>query len=140
VAVAAGFVTIYDDATPRPNTGTTGATSLAYGVLPSKLYGYSNNLLSIFSVGSTGITSTQTTSSGNYSNDLRYDNGRLYLTSGQVLDGITTNLLGTFAAAGLVAPDSSLGRAFILNSSQLFGTPDQVTAFDVNTFIPLGSF
>ena len=140
VAVAAGFVTIYDDATPRPMIATTGATSLAYGVLPSKLYGYSNNLLSIFSVGSTGITSTQTTSSGNWSNDLRYDNDRLYLTSGQVLDGITANLLGTFAAAGPVAPDSSLGRAFILNSSQSYGTPDQVTAFDVNTFIPLGSF
>lgn len=139
VAVAAGFVTIYDDAIPRPNTGTTGATHLAYGSLASSLYGYSNSL-SIYTIGSTGITSTQTTNSGNYSNDLRYDNGRLYLTSGEVLDGTSGILLGTFAAAGPVAPDSGLGRAFILNPGQLYGSPNQVTAFDVNTFAPLGSF
>ena len=139
VAVAAGFVTIYDNAAARPNTGSTGATSLAFGATPSTLYGYSSGL-SIFAVDSTGIISTQTPNSGSYSDDLRYDKGRLYLTSGQVLDGVTGNLLGTFAASGPVAPDSKLGRAFVLNSSQSFGTPDRVTAFDVNTFVPLGSF
>ena len=138
VAIAAGSVAIYDDAIPRPNAGS-GATYLAYGALPSTLYGYGYNSLSIYTVDSTGIISTQTTSSGNYSNDLRYDNGRLYLTSGEVLDGTTGTLLGTFAAAGPVAPDSSLGRAFILNQSQSYGS-EQVTAFDVNTFVPLGSF
>jgi hypothetical protein len=139
VAVAAGYVTIYDDATPRPNVGTTGATYLAYGAAPSTLYGYGYNSLSIYTVDSTGIVSTQSTNSGNYSSDLRYDNGRLYLTSGEVLDGTNGSLLGTFAANGPVAPDSSLGRAFILNPSQSYGS-DQVTAFDVNTFVPLGSF
>jgi hypothetical protein len=139
VAVAAGFVTIYDNAIARPNTGNTGAGSLAFGATPSTLYGYGSGL-SIFTVDGTGITSTQTTNSGNYSNDLLYDKGRLYLTSGQVLDGVTGNLLGTFAASGPVAPDSKLGRAFVLNPSQSFGTPDQVTAFNVNTFVPLGSF
>jgi hypothetical protein len=140
VAVAAGFVTIYDNATARPNSGTTGATSLVFGANPSTLYGYSYGL-SIFTVDSTGIISTQTPpNSGSYSTDLRYDGGSLYLTSGQVLDGVTGNLLGTFAAAGPVVPDSKVGRAFVLNSSQPFGTLDQVTAFDVNSFVPLGSF
>jgi hypothetical protein len=138
VAVAAGSVTIYDNASPRPNAGT-GATYLAYGSLPSTLYGYGYNTLSIYTVDSTGIISTQTNNSGNYSSDLRYDNGRLYLTSGEVLDGKSGVLLGTFAASGPVAPDSSLGRAFILNPSQFYGS-DQVTAFDVNTFVPLDSF
>ena len=124
VAVAAGYVTIYDDGTPRPNVGTTGATYLAYGALPGTLYGYGYgyNTLSIYTVDDTGITSTQTSNSGNYSNDLRYDNGRLYLTSGEVLDGTNGNLLGTFAASGPAAPDSSLGRAFILNPSQSYGS------------------
>lgn len=139
VAVAAGNVTIYDDATPRPNTGY-GSSYLAYGAMPSSLYGYSGNSLSIYTVASAGIASTQTSNSGNYSNDLRYDHGRLYLTSGEVLDDITGSLLGTFAASGPVAPDSSLGRAFILNASQPYGNPDQVTAFNVNTFVPLASF
>ncbi len=116
VAIAAGNVTIYDDAIPRPNAGA-GASYLAYGDLPSTLYGYGYTSLSIYTVDSTGIVSTQTTNSGNYSTDLRYDNGRLYLTSGEVLDGTSGNLLGTFAASGPVAPDSSLGRAFILNPS-----------------------
>jgi len=138
VAIAAGNVTIYDDATARPNTGA-GTTYLAYGTVPSTLYGYGYSTLSIYTVDSTGIISTQTDNSGNYSNDLRYDNGRLYLTSGEVLDGTSGALLGTFAAAGPVAPDSSLGRAFILNPSQFYGS-DQVTAFDESTFVPLASF
>ena len=138
VAIAAGSVSIYDDANQRPNTGA-GTSYLAYGDLPSTLYGYGYTDLSIYTVDSTGITSTQNFNSGNYSSDLRYDNDRLYLTSGEVLDGTSGSLLGTFAASGPVAPDSSLGRAFILNPSQTYGS-DQITAFDVNTFVPLASF
>lgn len=140
VAVAAGYVTVYDDGTPRPNSGTAGSSYLAYAAVPSTLYGYSSGSLSTYTVGSKGITSTKTSSSGSSSNDLRYDKGRLYLTSGQVLDSITGNLLGTFAASGPVAPDSSLNRAFVLNAGQPYGTPDQVTAFALNTFMPLASF
>lgn len=137
VAVAAGFVTIYDNATPRPDSGN-GTAYLAYGGQASLLYGYSSGL-STYTVGSAGITST-TSVAGNYSSDLRYDSGRLYLTSGQVLDGSTGSLLGTFAASGLVVPASSLSRAFILNASQNSATPNQITAFDLKTFVPVGSF
>jgi len=137
VAVAAGNVTIFDNATPRPNVGG-GANSLTYGASASTLYGFTNGL-SIFTVGTTGITATQTpTNSGNYSTDLRFSNGRLYLTSGQVLDGTSGTLLGTFAAAGPVAPDASLGRAFILNTSPTTNQ-SQVTAFNTNTFVPVAS-
>jgi sugar lactone lactonase YvrE len=139
IAVAAGLVSIYDDATARAKSSTGGASYLAFGGNSTTLYGYSNGL-SVFSVDSSGIASTTTpANSGTYSYDLRYDNSRLYLTSGGVLDSTSGSLLGTFAAAGPVAPDSALGRAFILNSS-LFGIPDQITAFDTNTFVPVGSF
>jgi uncharacterized repeat protein (TIGR01451 family) len=139
VAVAAGFVSIFDDATPRANNGTSGATALAFGSSASTLYGFQYGL-SIFSVDSTGITSTTNpVNSGTYSSELRYDNGRLYLTSGGVLNSTSGSLLGTFAAQGTVAPDSSLGRAFVMSGSIPFGTANQITAFDVNTFLSLGS-
>lgn len=139
VAVSVGgWVTIYDDGTARPNLGTSGASVLAYGDQANTLYGYGNGL-SIFTIDDTGIISTQTFASGNYSNDLRYDNGRLYLTSGQVLDATNGNLLGAFGAAGPVAPDSSVGRAFVLATDQ-FGTPNQVSAYDIHTFNLLGAF
>jgi uncharacterized repeat protein (TIGR01451 family) len=140
VAVAPGTVLIYDNEVERPKIGATGATYLAFGASSSTLYGYSNGL-SIFAVDSTGIASTNTPpNSGSNSNDLRYDNGRLYLTSGEVLDAASGSLLGTFAAAGPVASDSTLGRAFILNQSGAFGVFDQITAFNESTFVPVGSF
>jgi len=139
VAVAAGGVGIYDDATERTNSSNLSATYLAFGANASTLYGFSSDL-SLFTVDSTGIASAATLGSTNtYSYDLRYDNGRLYLTSGQILDGATGNLVGTFSQSGPVAPDSSLGRAFVLGSSVGF-SPDQITAFDENTFVPIGSF
>ncbi|MGA3322933.1 MAG: kelch repeat-containing protein, partial [Terriglobia bacterium] len=140
VAAAAGVVGIYDDAAERPNTGTIGATYLAFGANASTLYGFTSNL-SLFTVDSTGIAASTTLGNTNMSsNDLRYDNGRLYLTSGGVLDGVSGNLVGTFNASGAVAPDSSLGRAFILNANPTGGTPNQISAFDQNTFVPVGSF
>jgi trimeric autotransporter adhesin len=139
VAVAAGFVSIFDNGTARSKSGTGGATSLAFGANSSTLYGYANGL-SIFSVDSTGIAATTNpVNSGTYSNDLRYDNGRLYLTSGGVLNSTSGNLLGTFSAPGSVAPDSVLGRAFVVNGDTPFGTVNQITAFDVNTFLSAGS-
>jgi uncharacterized repeat protein (TIGR01451 family) len=139
VAVAAGFVSIFDDATARPNNGTSGAAALTFGSSAGTLYGFESGL-SIFLVDSTGITSTTNpVNSGSYSTELRYDNGRLYLTSGGVLKGTTGSLLGTFAAQGSVAPDSSLGRAFVMGGSTPFGTANQVTAFDLNTFLSVGS-
>jgi uncharacterized repeat protein (TIGR01451 family) len=144
VAIATGFVSIYDGGTARSQTSTAGATYLAFGPSASTLYGYtgySSDSLAIFSIDSTGITSSTTPPSSNSdSADLRYDNGRLYLTSGGVLDSTSGALLGTFAASGPVASDSSLGRAFILNDSGPFGVADQITVFNESTFNPIGSF
>ena len=139
VAVAAGNVAIFDNATPRSKSATTSGAALAFGANSNTLFGYSNGL-SIFSVDSTGIaTTTNPVNSGTYSSDLRYDDGRLYLTSGGVLNGTNGNLLGTFAASGSVAPDSVLGRAFVLNAGTPFATVNQITAFNLNTFLSVGS-
>ncbi|MFZ3213723.1 MAG: hypothetical protein WA188_19630 [Terriglobales bacterium] len=144
-----GIVSIYDDTVQRPNTSSnysvtssTAASLLTFGTTPSTLYGYYYTpSLIVYSVDSTGISAAQNpTSPGQGSYDLRFDNGRLYLTSGGVFDAATGNLLGTFAASGPVAPDSSVGRAFILNSpNNVAPAPTQVTAFDLQTFASIGS-
>jgi hypothetical protein len=142
-AVAAGPVMIYDDDVPRPNNNHAGATLLAFGANSARLYGYFNALF-FFTVDGTGIASAVvlplSVTPPNI-NELKYDSGRLYLDSGAVLDGVSGGVLGTFAPSGPVSIDSSLGRAFTLN----FGPPNniefnQITAFDLNTFVPVGSF
>jgi trimeric autotransporter adhesin len=148
-AAEEGIVSIYDDSVQRPKTSSdysvtssTAASFLTFGTTPSTLYGYYYTpSLIVYSVDSTGISAAQNpTSPGQGSYDLRFDNGRLYLTSGGVFDAATGNLLGTFAAAGPVAPDSSVGRAFILNSpNNVAPAPTQVTAFDLQTFASIGS-
>ncbi len=142
-------MSIYDDTVPRPKTSanysvtsSTAASLLTFGATASTLYGYYYTpSLIVYSVDSTGISAVQNpTSPGQGSYDLRFDNGRLYLTSGGVFDAATGNLLGTFAASGPVAPDSSVGRAFILNSpNNVAPAPTQVTAFDLQTFASIGS-
>jgi trimeric autotransporter adhesin len=79
------------------------------------------------------------------SSTLQYDNGRLYLSNGTVLDATSGNLLGQFsinsttAASGATISDSSLGRAWVIPNE--FGGPqNQVLAFDESTFTPAGSF
>jgi len=142
VAVSSNLgVSIYDDAVQRPNITTNGGSYLAFGVDASTLYGAGgSSIFAIMAVNNTGIASTTTTSAGSYSNDLRVDNGLAYLTSGQVLNASTGALVGTFAATGPVAPDSTIGRAYILNSGSQFGSsPNQITAFDIATMVPVGS-
>jgi uncharacterized repeat protein (TIGR01451 family) len=147
VAVASGSpanggVAIYDSSAERAKVANSGATYLTFGASASTLYGWTyTGPLSVFTVDATGIAaSVNLPSPSTSSTDLQYDNGRLYLTSGAVLDPGSGNLLGTFAASGPVAPDSSLGRAFVLNASPMFFNPNQITAFDLNTFVPLASF
>jgi uncharacterized repeat protein (TIGR01451 family) len=139
VAIAAGNLSIFDNATARPNSTNSGVGPLAFGANASTLYGFAGGL-SIFSVNGNGIASTSNPpNSGTFSSELHYDNSRLYLTSGGVLDASNGNLLGTFSAGGSVAPDSNLGRAFVINGDIPFGTINQITSFDVNTFLPLSS-
>jgi trimeric autotransporter adhesin len=92
----------------------------------------------------TGITAATTlyTSSESVSG-LQYDNGRLYLSSGAVMNASTGSLLGTFyssastPAYGPVVSDSMLGNAFIGQSS--FSNNGQVLAFEESSFNLTGS-
>src|SRR5207253_24763 len=80
---------------------------------------------------------------GANSSDLRYDSGRVYLTNGTILDADSAAQVGVFSvsatqqAIGPVAPDSSVGRAFVLISSTYNFIPSEIIPYDLATFVPL---
>ncbi len=95
-------------------------------------------------MGSTGITaSTQLGSVSTSLSPLQYDNGALYLSTGQVLNASTGTLNGTFysaastPASGLVVSDSTLGRAFVAVNS--FSNTAAVYVFDESSFSLVGT-
>jgi uncharacterized repeat protein (TIGR01451 family) len=144
-----GGITIYDSGAPRQNTSTsfsTGGGSLSFGSSSSTLYGLSGSTVYKMTVDSSGISAGGTfyTSSTYAAGNIQYDNGRLYLSNGQVVDASSGLLLGTFdsgastPAVGPVVSDSSLGKAFI-GATTYTSNNGQVLAFDESTFNPAGS-
>lgn len=143
------IVTIYDSGVARPNVQNgnlpccSGIVGMAFDPTGTTLYeagsGYGKATVS-----STGIASATELNTTVSTNDLRVDNGHAYLTTGVVLDANLGTQLGVFSVApnqnanGPVAPDSTIGEAFVLvnpNSANGF----QVNAYDLSTFNPKGS-
>jgi len=149
VAVSGSFnsgagVTIYDSGVARTNSSSNvGEGPLSFGSSASNLY-MAGSAIEDLTVGSTGITGATSVyaSSGNVS-ALQYDNGQLYLSTGAVVNASTGALLGTFYSSGTtqangpVVSDSTLGRAFIAETS--FTNSGEVLAFDESTFNLIGS-
>jgi sugar lactone lactonase YvrE len=142
-------VAIYDSGVRRTNTSRPASFvsigPLAFGSNASTLYGYNNFSTGFdfvkFNVDSSGVTQVATTGallSGFSSGPLNYSNGRLYSPGGRVIDPEARRLLGTFtgANASAMVVDQALGRAFCLNGS---GNNPVLTAYDIQTFLPLGS-
>jgi trimeric autotransporter adhesin len=94
-------------------------------------------------VDSTGITGGTPfpVSPGPNGVNIQYDNGRLYLASGIVLDANTGTQFGTFsastnqAAQGPIVSDSTLNLAFI-GYSPNYSFVSQILVFDETTFNP----
>ena len=137
-------VTIYDSGAPRAKSWSGGWGPLSFGSSSSTLYtvnGQSIEQLTVDSTGITGIAALNTASGS--ANFMQYDNGQLYLSTGQVFNASTGTLLGTFyssastAAAGPIVSDSTLGRAFVGVTN--YSSSGQLLAFDENTFISAGS-
>jgi hypothetical protein len=90
-------------------------------------------------VNGSGVSVVNSTRGFFLGQSVKYMNGRVYGSGGRVIDPETKTLLGTFNASGTVlAVDQTLGRVFILSNDFGFGTV-KLTAFDFNTFLPLGS-
>ncbi|HKP71882.1 MAG TPA: Calx-beta domain-containing protein, partial [Pyrinomonadaceae bacterium] len=142
-------VAVYDNGVKRPNSGTGNAYGIGpieFGATPSVLYGYdsfsSGFELVKFQVDSAGVTALSTTNNllSGYISSLEYSAGRLYSASGRVVDPEAKTLLGTFNAGGTeMLVDQTLGRVFFLSNGGFSGSNITLSAFDINTFLPLGS-
>jgi hypothetical protein len=154
VAVARNFrgisppeagVAVFDNGVQRPTTtpGHSAASDfLSFSASASTLYGggFSSglNTMTITSSG-VSITSTATFASGN---SIRFDNGRVYGSTGQVINPTTGTLVGSFAGVGssTFTTESAVGRAYYLTGSQSGQNYSLVLkAFDVNTFLSVGT-
>jgi trimeric autotransporter adhesin len=150
-----GIVTIYDSGVARPNTSSglinvyfdQNFGSLSFGASASTLYisaGPFQGLVEL-TLNSTGIVAGTNFPNGgaaSYVGSIQYDNGRLYIPDGVVLDAASGSQLGTFSvttnqpATGPIVSDSTLDLAFI----GYFGSNlAEVLAFNEGNFNPTGN-
>jgi Calx-beta domain len=132
-------VAIFDNGVQRPNTGPNNFTaidSIAFGS-PTTLYGTGSDTLTTMTVDSDGVNLSGIARFSTGSSVV-FDNGRFYGASGQVINAITGDIIGTFTNLGSFSTpliDSANGRAFFISSQ---GSGLQIRAFDLNTFLPVG--
>jgi hypothetical protein len=142
-------VVIYDSGVARANTSLSlnfGEGPLSFGSSASTLYMAGSPGVVSMTVGATGVTggTTLDANAGENLISLQYDNGQIYLSSGQVLNASTGAVAGTFyntptaAANGPIVSDSTLGRAFMAVSSYT-DSGYELFAFDETSFTQLGS-
>jgi hypothetical protein len=144
-------VAIYDNGVQRPTTtpGHTGSNVIEFSALSSRLYGYNQETTEFgfrrMTVGASGVTVLDVFDSfmgdliSGFGVDIKFDGGRIYTTSGRVIDPEARTVVGTFSGAASlsVRPDMVLGRVFFLIPTG--GPTVKVSAYDLNTLQLLGS-
>lgn len=158
---ALGGIAVYDDGTPRPNAlpgwlqgqgvwaiydtlAWSGSDQLLAAAPASWDHG-STGALDQLQVDSSGLTyvgrgtTSIDTAGGNLQSD--FGTGLIYSDGGDAADPSSGAIVGSYGASGLVAPDSSLNRVFILGQTTAqAGTPNYtVESFDEKAFTPVSS-
>jgi hypothetical protein len=136
-------VAIYDEGVKRPDETPrhTGSNVIEFGSAASRLYGYNNETTEFgfrrMTVSASGVSTLDVTSNliSNFGVDIEFDSGKVYATTGKVVDPEARSLLGTFplSSAGLVESHSIRGKVYFLSSGTL-------SEFDQATFTLLRSF
>ena len=134
-------VAIYDNGVRRPDTQAghiSGSNFLAYSSSGSTLYGAGFSGLSKMTIDADGVAAV-TNFPFNSGREIVHQNNLIYGSLGQVINGSTGTLVGTFSGLGFssqsVAVDATNGRVFFLVGE---GASVQIKAYDINTFLPLG--
>jgi hypothetical protein len=135
-------VAIYDEGVklPEETPRHTGSNQIEFGVSPTRLYGYNNETSEAgfrrMTVSSGGVATVDVVS-GLGGPEIEFADGRLYGSSGQVIDPENRILLGTFAlglgGTGPVEPVPFEHRVYFVSSGSL-------KVFDDTTFVPLEAF
>jgi uncharacterized repeat protein (TIGR01451 family) len=146
-------VLIYDDGVPRPKridpyaSGILEASRVQFGASPATLYALDEELGDIvvrMAVDASGMTVTDRLSlPSRNAAELRFSEGLLYLSSGEVVDPQTFRIAGSFGSIpppSLVLPDPASGRIFFLSTAAIYITgPPKLLAFDLGTRQPVGA-
>jgi Calx-beta domain len=136
-------VAVFDSGAQRPVTtpGHIVASSfLAFSDSPATVYGGGfDSGLNTMTIAADGVRVTGTTPF-DVGASIEFRNGLVYSSRGQVVNPSTGQLVGTFnglSSFGLtLTVDTALGRVFFVSES---GDATLLRAYDLNTFLPLGS-
>ncbi|HET6891966.1 MAG TPA: hypothetical protein VFH31_12765, partial [Pyrinomonadaceae bacterium] len=138
-------VAVFDTGVQRPQTGPghlAGSDFLAFSASATKLYGGGfSGTLTTMNIDSSGVTVAGTLPFG-VGARIKFNNGRIFSSIGQVIDPDAGTLLGTFsnATTNAFVADSTVGRAYYVVGGG-FGGGGTLTlrAFDTNTFLLVGT-
>lgn len=148
-----GGVVVFDDDVARPQSMTLGYDTVAWTSTDSLLtasgaawdLGWSSGPLFDLAVDSSGASYLSSNpanfnlNAGNLHSD--FGTGLIYSDNGNVADPVAGTLVGTYSASGLVAPDSSLNRTFILSQTAAQANTNDYTivSFNQKTFASVSS-
>jgi hypothetical protein len=132
-------VLVYDNGVPRilkggPARGLAFASDGLY-LFGSISPGSGNGLVRMF-VGPDGLATDVVPAFSSAPGNLKFNNGRVYSYSGQVVDPYAPAYIGSVAASGPQAIDAGVGRAFFLAQR---GTSWELRAFDLTTLRAIGT-
>ena len=144
-------IVIYDNGvirgTPASYSNYTSANALQIDGTKNEVYVAGSGGYSVYSYNASGVTLKTSVTTGNYasyySDDLQLAAGRIYTDFGTVDDVESGSLLGTFytsgtiPATGPVYADTTLNRAFILDSPVQYSySYTQIQTFNTTDFNP----
>src|SRR6185503_17911836 len=141
-------VAVFDNGVRRTNVGPGNSSSdfLAFSASASKLYvtGQFSGLQTM-TVDASGVT-VSSTSSLAVGTHIKFGDGKIFSGLGHVINPDSNTLLGTFSVGNsffnfnstAFVPDVAAGRAYYLAPGQTNATVI-LKAFDINTFVPVGS-
>ena len=142
---------IYDNGVFRGTPSTTYNFNSAYSALQadgsrSEIYGAVGSTYAVYTYSAAGLAQKTTASNGTYTNyspaDLQIAGSRAYTDVGKVYDSESGALLGTFyqsgtiIAGGATTADTTLGKAFVLDSATQYGSINQIQIFNLSDFNP----